>query len=43
MRQRVIKALAAFFLIVAGIAASAAVADATGVVDLVGSDAAGWE
>jgi hypothetical protein len=43
MRQRVIKALAAFLLIIAGIGVTAAVADAAGVIDVAGSDAAGWE
>lgn len=45
MRRRVIKLLAALFLIIAGVGATAAVADATGLIDVTdnGSDAAGWD
>ncbi len=56
MRQRVVKLLAAFLLTVAGLAATAVAAGATGeddstsvvvpigsAIDLVGTDAAGWE
>jgi hypothetical protein len=45
MRRRVLKLLAALFLIIAGIGVTAAVADATGLVTIGtdSGDAAGWE
>ena len=49
MRRRVLKLLAALFLIVAGVGVTAAVADATGLIDVTGGapadqgDASGWD
>ena len=52
MRRRVLKLLAALFLIIAGVGATAAVADATGLINVTGddggvpdngTDAVGWD
>jgi hypothetical protein len=53
MRRRVFKLLAALFLIIAGVGATAAVADATGLINVTGddggsvpdngTDAVGWD
>jgi hypothetical protein len=50
MRRRVLKLLAALFLIIAGVGVTAAVADATGLISVgdsgvgdSGGDASGWD